>query len=197
MPIPSPITGVVLAGGLARRLGQQDKGLVRFQGRALVQFAIHALSSVTPHLLINANRNLEQYRAFGFPVIADISPHFDGPLAGIYTALCHTDAEVLLVMPCDSPLFAARHLHKLLDAYQAHTTDVAVATDGTRLHPVFLALNTHLKASLCAYLDSGERKLDRWLAQHHTTVVDFSDEPAIFTNINTWDELAALEPQHG
>jgi molybdopterin-guanine dinucleotide biosynthesis protein A len=187
------VTGVILAGGLARRMDNQDKGLMHYKGRPMVSYAVAALASVTGQSLINANRNREQYQAFGLPVVADQTGTFDGPLAGVLTAMMFTDAEVLVVVPCDSPLIKAEHLQKLLSCLAENDADAAVAFDGERLHPVFLAIKTSLKTSLQAYLDSGQRKIDRWLEQQKMVKADFSNEPEIFTNINTLKELSELE----
>jgi molybdopterin-guanine dinucleotide biosynthesis protein A len=143
-------------------------------------------------VIINANRNIEQYRQFGWPVISDQTDSFDGPLAGVLTAMIHADADVLLVVPCDSPLIRSEHLQRLIVTLAETDADVAVAFDGTRLHPVFLAIKTDLKKSLQNYLDGGHRKMMDWLAQQNLVHVDFSNEPEIFRNINTLDELAGL-----
>jgi molybdopterin-guanine dinucleotide biosynthesis protein A len=187
------VTGVILAGGLARRMNNQDKGLINYKGRPMVCYAIAALTSVADQTFINANRNREQYQAFGLPVVADQTDSFDGPLAGVLTAMIHADADVLLVMPCDSPLIKAEHLQKLLAARAENDADIAVAFDGERLHPVFLAIKTSLKTSLQDYLASGQRKIDRWLEQQKMVQADFSNEPEIFININTLTELSELE----
>ena len=187
------VTGVILAGGLARRMNKQDKGLVNFKGRPMVSYAIAALAPLVDQIVINANRNSEQYRQFGWPVVADQTDSFDGPLAGVLAAMTHVDADVLLVIPCDSPLIKAEHLQKLLVTRAENDADVAVAFDGERLHPVFLAIKTTLKTSLQDYLASGQRKMALWLEQQNMVQVDFSNEPEIFSNINTLAELSALE----
>ena len=187
------VTGTVLAGGLARRMGNQDKGLVLFRGKPMVEYALQAMSAVADQVLINANRNLAKYQQFGVPVIADQTDSFDGPLAGVYTALVNSQAEILLVMPCDTPLVRSEHLDKLLQTLKTSGADICVAFDGERMHPVFLALKTELQPSLKKYLASGERKIDRWLVQHQLVKVDFSDQQEIFRNINTLDELSDLE----
>ncbi len=187
------VTGVILAGGLARRMNNQDKGLVNFKGRPMVSYALAALAPVVDCVFINANRNVDQYRQFGCPVISDQTDSFDGPLAGILSAMIHADADVLVVMPCDSPLIKTQHLQKLLLARAEHNADVAVAFDGVRQHPVFLAIKTTLQASLQDYLTGGQRKVADWLAQQNPVQVDFSAEPDIFSNINTLDELFMLE----
>lgn len=189
------ITGVILAGGLARRMNHQDKGLVCYRGHPLVSYAIAALAPLVEETIINANRHHEQYQAFGLRVVADQTDSFDGPLAGILTAMINTDAEVLLVVPCDAPLMTTAHLQTLLTTRAELNADVAVAFDGERLHPVFLAIHTRLQTSLQDYLASGERKVQTWLAQHKTIPVDFSASPEIFTNLNTLTDLSSLEAQ--
>ena len=190
------VAGVILAGGLARRMNNQDKGLVNYKGRPMISYPIAALTAVTDESIINANRNRELYQAFGFPVVADQTDSFDGPLAGILTAMIYTDADVLVVVPCDSPLIKAEHLQKLLATRAKNAADVAVAFDGERLHPVFLAIKTSLKTSLQNYLASGERKISHWLEQQKMVKVDFSNEPEIFININTLTELSRLEAKN-
>jgi len=189
------VAGVILAGGRARRMNNQDKGLVNFKGRPMVSYAIAALAPVVDCVFINANRNIDQYRQFGWPVISDQTDSFEGPLAGILTAMIHADADadVLVVIPCDSPLIKTEHLQKLLLTRAEHNADVAVAFDGTRLHPVFLAIKTALQTSLQEYLADGQRKVEVWLAQQNLVRVDFSNETEMFSNINTMTELSVLE----
>jgi molybdopterin-guanine dinucleotide biosynthesis protein A len=188
------VSGVVLAGGQARRMQQQDKGLVLFKQRPLVSYPIEALAAVADDLLISANRNQAIYQQWQYPVISDATDDYDGPLAGILAAMDYVDAEILLVLPCDSPLFTAQHLQQLL-AGLTEQFDIAVADDVERLHPVFLAIRTELKASLKAYLASGERRLQNWIFQHRVNQVDFSQQAQIFTNVNTLAELEMLEAE--
>ncbi|HBA66700.1 MAG: molybdenum cofactor guanylyltransferase [Gammaproteobacteria bacterium HGW-Gammaproteobacteria-10] len=195
MSNPTKVTGVILAGGLARRMNNQDKGLVLFHRRPMVSYAIDSIKPLVDQVIINANRNLDAYRQFGLPVVSDQNGNFEGPLAGILSAMTYTDAELLLVLPCDSPLITTDHLQRLLKAGLNPEIDVAVAFDGERLHPVFLAIKTTLESSLKNYLGSGERKIDRWLMKHRMTQVDFSDDPEVFVNVNTLAELSELEGQ--
>ncbi len=187
------VTGVILAGGLARRMNNQDKGLVPFKGRAMVSYAIDAMSAVADQTIINANRNIGEYETFGLPVVSDQTDSFDGPLAGVLTAMLFSETGVLLVMPCDSPYFKTNHLNKLLASLTEQDADVAVAFDGERLHPVFFAIKTALKPSLQVYLQSGQRKVETWLEQQRMVRVDFSQEQDIFININSMSELSGLE----
>lgn len=196
MPQKTAATGVILAGGRATRMGNQDKGLLLFKGKPMVVHALLAMSTVVGEVLISANRNLEQYQQFGVRVLTDQTDSFAGPLAGIYTALVHCQTDILLVMPCDTPKIQAKHLAHMLHTLEISSADICVAFDGEYIQPVFLALQTKLRHSLKRYLASGQRKIDRWLAQHLLDKVDFSQQSDIFYNINTMDELSNLEAQH-
>ena len=188
-----PLCGAVLAGGRARRMGGQDKGLIELNGEALVAHALRRLRPQVDTLLINANRHHEVYARYGCPVIADPDgiDAFSGPLAGILALLGHS-TQTLLTVPCDSPLFARDYAIRMLDALQQADADLAVAADGERLQPVFLLIKPTLKDSLQRYLNAGERKIDRWFQQLNRVSVDFSDRPEMFLNINTPDDLADL-----
>lgn len=174
-------------------MNHQDKGLVCYHGHPLVSYAVTALKPLVDDIIINANRNHQQYQQLGLPVFADQTDSFDGPLAGILSAMLHTEAELLLIVPCDAPLMQTQHLQKLLNTCASLDTDIAVAFDGERLHPVFLALHRRIQTSLQDYLSSGQRKVQTWLALHNTVQVDFSESLEIFTNINTLSELSLLE----
>lgn len=189
------ITGVILAGGMARRMGHQDKGLVLFKGQPLVSYAIAAMRPLVDGLLINANRNIARYQALGFPVVSDQTDTFDGPLAGLLAAMRHSPTEVLLVMPCDSPFMQTAQLQRLLDSRSESGSGVAVAMEAGRWHPVFLAVKTNLCEDLQTYLAEGGRKMETWLARHNPVLVEFGEQPELFLNINTLPELMALEDQ--
>ncbi len=192
MGTQTKVTGVILAGGLARRMNNQEKGLVNFNGQPLVSYAIGALGDVADETIISANRNIQNYQKFGLPVVSDLNDNFDGPLAGILAAMLYTQTGDLLVIPCDSPYIKACHLQALLSA-RSQDVDVAVAFDGKRLHPVFLAISLTTLPSLQVYLQSGQRKVETWLEQQKLAKVDFSDEAEIFININSQAELMDLQ----
>lgn len=174
-------------------MGGGDKGLIDFAGKALIRYALSAIGPVVDDIIINANRNHDKYREFGCPVVADQSTSFDGPLAGILSALCHSKADYLLTVPCDCPLIDSEILERMVVAMESEPVDCLVADDGERLHPVVLLLDCRLKDNLKAYLQRGEHKIDRWFMQHRWKGVDFSDRPFVFRNVNTPDELVALE----
>lgn len=191
-PKQNTVAGVILAGGLARRMNNADKGLVTLNNKPLISYVLSELSTLLDDIYISANRNVNTYAQFGYPVITDLSTDFSGPLAGILSVMSATQADLLIVVPCDSPLIKTEHLQQLLKTLTKEHCDLTVAFDGERLHPVFLGLKTNLKPSLEAYLKSGERKLETWIKQHDWKITDFSNQSQIFTNINTYKELDQL-----
>ena len=191
------VTGVVLAGGRATRMGGVDKGLVPVNGQPMIQWVIDVLRPQVAELLVNANRNLEQYREFGYPVIDDGDREFRGPLAGIASGLRATASQYVAFAPCDSPLVCGDLVTRLRTALSRENTRIAVAHDGERLQPVFALLERGLLDDLMRYLDDGGRKIDRWYAEHGYAQADFSDVADSFANINAPDEKRALELQLG
>lgn len=189
------ITAVVLAGGRATRMGGVDKGLVLFRGRPLAARIGELLAAQTAvaEVVINANRNRAQYRRLGYRVIEDRLPGHQGPLAGMHAALVVAAQPWLLTIPCDGPFVAAHYAARMRDAAGAAGAQLAVAHDGARAQPVYCLIHRDLAADLEQFLQSDERKIDRWHARHDVVTVDFSDAPGMFTNINTAEELAELE----
>ena len=185
------VTGVILAGGKGTRMGGADKGLVMFAGRPFVEHVIAALAPQVGVLIINANRNLERYRAYGYPVVSDGFDGFQGPLAGFCAALNAASTPYLATAPCDSPRPPAELAARLYRALSREHADLAVACDGRRLHPVFCLMKTSLHGSLHDFLSGGGRKIDRWFERVATTSCNFSDQPETFANLNTFEEVAA------
>jgi molybdenum cofactor guanylyltransferase len=189
---PGLVTGVILAGGMGRRMGGQDKGLVELAGRPLVAWAIAALRPQVAALIVNANRNHARYRAYGFPVVADRMADFQGPLAGFASALAVAETPWIVTVPCDGPYPAPDLVARLCAALNRAQAQIAVAADARRLQPVHALIPRALAADLDAFLASGERKVERWYDRHRTVTVDFSDRPECFFNINSPDEAARL-----
>jgi len=187
------VAGLILAGGRARRMETEDKGLMLLCGQPLVQHAIERLRPQVNALRISANRNLESYAAFGLPVISDESPDFLGPLAGIARALATTDSPWLATLPCDAPLAPLDLVSRLRVALQPRGGVAAVAFDGERLQPLFALLHRCVLPGLRAYLDGGGRSVRDWLESVDPIRVDFADIPAAFRNLNTPQDLAALQ----
>ena len=196
MPADYPaeaISGLVLAGGLARRMGGIDKGLVVLAGKPMIEHVLAGLAPQVGRVLINANRNLAQYGGYGYEVVSDTLQGYLGPLAGALSALEVIDTEFLLTVPCDSPLVAPDLAGRMYAALRLGQADLAVAHDGRRQQPVFLLLKRGLATDLEAYLASGERKIDRWFARHRVAEADLSDRPDSFINVNEPEEKQRLE----
>jgi molybdopterin-guanine dinucleotide biosynthesis protein A len=187
------ISAVILAGGRARRMSGEDKGLIELKGRPLIYHIITALRPQVGEILINANRNLERYRAFGYPVIEDIMGDFFGPLVGMATGMQATDKPYLLTVPCDSPLVPAQLAGSLYRALIGEKAELSVAHDGVRMQPVFALLDCRLLPGLLDYLNGGGRKIDTWYARHRLALADFSAVPEMFLNLNTPEDKTALE----
>lgn len=187
------VTGLVLAGGQARRMGGIDKGLVEIAGRPMIEHVLEALRLQVGTVMINANRNLEAYRRYGYPVVPDALGGFLGPLAGTLTALERIDTEYLLTVPCDSPLLAPDLAQRMAAAAAVDGAEVTVAHDGERQQPVFLLLRRDLAGSLRAFLAAGERKIDRWFAGHRLAEADLADRAASFVNVNDPAERGRVE----
>lgn len=192
-PTRGAITGVILAGGLARRMGGRDKGLVPFDGRPLVAWIIDALAPQVGPLLINANRSAQAYGAFGYPVIGDAMPGFAGPLAGLAAGLEAASTPWVLTVPCDGPFLAPDLAERLGSALLGGDAELAVAHDGHRIQPVYALIPRTLAQSLRGFLAAGERKTGRWVSSHRLALADFSDCPECFANVNSEADLAQLE----
>ncbi len=190
---PASITGIILAGGRGRRMGGSDKGLVEFAGCALIEHIIAILSPQVGTLMINANRNQDNYATYGYAVITDELTDFQGPLAGFSSAMHAASTDYIITVPCDSPLLSSELVPRLVQALQNSDATIAVAHDGTRLQPVYALLPTHLANSLQGFLDSGQRKIDRWYALHSVALADCSDIAGTFHNINTLSERDQLQ----
>ncbi|MDR2189253.1 MAG: molybdenum cofactor guanylyltransferase [Azonexus sp.] len=190
------ITGVILAGGLGRRMGGVDKGLQLLDGQPLVTHVAKRLAPQVDELLINANQNADIYARLGYPVVADRIAGFVGPLAGLHVALCVARHPLVATAPCDSPLLPLDLVARLAAALADGAHDVAVARTALRAHHVFCLCRRSLEAPLAAFLRSGQRNFYRWLDEQRTVEVRFADEYA-FININSPAELAALPPGIG
>lgn len=187
------ITGVVLAGGLGRRMGGIDKGLQSFRGKPLAQWAIERLAPQVDEVLVNANQNLERYREFGHPVVSDAVGGFAGPLAGLERGLAEAAHPLVATVPCDSPFLPLDLVARLRAALEREGAQLAVARTFDQPHPVFCLLRRELHGHLADFLAAGGRKIDKWYSTLKVVEVNFDDSPDAFGNFNTLDELRTSE----
>ena len=199
----SNTVGVILAGGLARRmgeLGKNDKALLSLDGRPILTHVIERLTPQVGPMVINANGDPERFAEFGLPVTPDSVEGFAGPLAGVlagldWAAVHAADAEWVVSIACDTPFFPSDLVGRLHDVVRGEGAELACASSGGRHHPVFglwpLSLRDELKA---AVVDEGVRKVDIWTGRHKLAVAEFAASPYDpFFNANRPDDLAEAE----
>jgi molybdenum cofactor guanylyltransferase len=183
------VTALILAGGAGRRMGGADKGLMMLDGKPLVQHVIDAVAPQVAGIVLSANRNLDRYRDLHHPVIEDALPGYPGPLGGIASGLEYAKTRYLATVPCDTPTVPQDLVPRLYDALLSEHAKMAVAHDGQRLQPLHLLCETALLTSVSHVLDAGERKVAHWVEAQAPVVVDFSDCPDCFDNINRPGDL--------
>lgn len=190
------ITGLILAGGRAQRMGGIDKGLIPFHGKPLIESAISRLKPQVGTIIINANRNITKYAHYGYPVLMDATPDFSGPLAGFSIALQNCKTPYLLTSPCDSPLLPSDLAEKMTEELEKNNLDLVYASsieNGKQwAQPVFCLMRSHLHNSLDNFLSKGDLKIDRWFKELKSATCVFENATA-FANVNTPEELASLE----
>ncbi len=193
-PAPAtPVTGIVLAGGLGRRMGGVDKGLRELRGQPMVGWVIERFAPQVDELLINANQNADVYARFGHRVIADVIGGYAGPLAGLHAGLAAAANPLVATAPCDSPFLPLNVVARLYAALNAKNAQLAVAKTGDQAHPVFCLCRRDVRPHLEQFLAAGGRKIDAWYATLAVVEVAFDDVADAFSNINSPQELAAFE----
>ncbi len=183
--------GCVLAGGRSTRMGGEDKGLIQFDGEALVSRILRQLAPQVRTVIINANRNLERYRAFGVPVAVDTLDGFRGPLAGMHAALgaLRQSCDAVLFVPCDAPDLAPDLAARLLAALGGRRAALAHAAG--RLQPAFSILRVAEHTSLERALSAGEQRMAQYFESIDAALVDFDDRAASFKNLNGPEDIRA------
>ena len=196
----SKIPGVLLAGGLARRMGGGDKPMRTILGRTILERVIARLAPQCDGLILNANGDPSRFAAFGLPVIADGVPDFPGPLAGILAALdwaAATRPEVtyMLSAAADCPFLPRDLVARLAAARETENAELAVAASGGQSHPVIglwkVALRDELRHAL---VKEDIRKIDRWTARYKLATVTWPIIPVDpFFNANTVADITEAE----
>ncbi|MGB7182765.1 MAG: molybdenum cofactor guanylyltransferase MobA [Burkholderiaceae bacterium] len=190
------ICGLVLAGGLGRRMSRDGRGtnkaLTPFRGRPMIAHVIDRLKPQVGQLMLNVNQDADQFSQFNLPLIADEVGGFAGPLAGLHAGLTAATTDWVLTCPCDSPFLPDNLAASLADAALQEGADLAVVTTDGRAQPVFTLVRRDLLSNLADFLSSGGRKIDAWYAPLKVASVAFADSAA-FRNINTPEDLARFE----
>jgi molybdopterin-guanine dinucleotide biosynthesis protein A len=179
-------------------MGNVDKGLQLLQGRALIGWVLQRIVPQVGEVLINANRNLQVYAALGHRVVEDRIAGFAGPLAGIQSALVQAQHDMMIAVPCDTPYLPENLVARLAAPLLAdERLELSVARTGTQPHPVICLMRKRVLPHLSAYLEGGGRKVDAWYATLKAAEVAFDDCPQAFRNINTAEELQAIDRAQG
>ena len=202
------VVGVVLAGGLSRRMfagasGAGDKALLDLSGRPMLEHVIARLAPQVSTVVINANGDPSRFAAFALPVIADTVEGFVGPLAGVLAGLrwakSHApSAHWIVTASADAPLLPAELVERLPAALEPRPNAIAIARSDGHLHPVIGLWPVALADDLETALRDGVRKVLAWTDRHGTVPVDFPLLPAgsrsidPFFNANTPAELQEL-----
>ncbi len=204
-PSRADITGLVLAGGQGSRMGGLDKGLQSLHGQALARRCLERLSPQVGTLAVNANRHLSDYASWQCDVWPDLadSGEFSGPLAGFLAGLTRCQTPWLCTVPCDSPFFPLDLVERMALSLSQSDADIAMAAaveddHQLRPQPVFCLIKTELRESLQSFMRSGRRKIDAWTATERTVLTRFDrpgDDPRAFLNVNTLEQLCALEQE--
>jgi molybdopterin-guanine dinucleotide biosynthesis protein A len=194
--IPPPTLGVILAGGLSRRMGGDDKVLLAFEGLTLLEHVAQRLASQCEGVLLNANRNLSRFETMPFPIVPDSIAGHLGPLAGILTALDWTAAhrpgiEWVVSVPGDTPFIPQDLIRKLHEARRRSERPLACASSGSQVHFAVGLWPVSLRHDLRqAVLENGMRRVGDWARLHGyaeaSWPIDLADP---FFNINTPDDL--------
>ncbi|NOZ54966.1 MAG: molybdenum cofactor guanylyltransferase [Gammaproteobacteria bacterium] len=217
------IYGAILAGGRSSRFGGQDKGLIPFQQKPMIESVINRLRPQVDRLIISANANIDTYEQYGYPVVPDCTTGFQGPLVGIYSimnfinstlALPTADAGAmknseksttenikqnnsmdinLLIVPCDMPLLPSDLTKKLLNAKTRHQQTSSVVRENNRLQPLLALLPLSSITQLEQYIQSGAHKVEKWILSGKPAICDFTSQSDCFKNINSALELGQAE----
>jgi molybdopterin-guanine dinucleotide biosynthesis protein A len=174
-------------------MGNVDKGLRLLEGRPLVAWVLQRVAAQTDEILVNANRNRDLYAALGHRVIEDRVGGFAGPLAGMHAGLSEAMHELVAFVPCDTPMLPEDLVSRLMAPLQDDQLDLTVAKTGLQAHNVICVARKRLLPHLAAFLDRGGRKVDAWFSTLNVAEVVFDDQAEAFRNVNTAEDLQAIE----
>lgn len=187
----------VLAGGQGSRMSGRDKGLILFDGEPMARHTIRILAPIASNhqVLINCNRNVEAYRNLSPRICQDISIGYQGPLAGIEAVLSSSEADVVFIMPCDTP-FADKSIIELIAGKlietamrSEHFRPIALQS-GEQKHPLHCCIPRSYLPSVQSSLQTGRHKLMQWFDENDAIWLDFDHGQAL-NNINTPKQLSS------
>lgn len=181
------ITGLILAGGAGRRVGGQDKGLIEWRDKPLVEHVYDRIASQVGQLVISCNRNVDDYKRYGTTTVIDTRLDFQGPLAGLEAASQIVETEFVVVVACDIPLIPLDLVSRLMSPLiepNSNAPELSYAHDGHRGQFLCAAMRQRSLLSISGFLEQGHRAVQQWYQSIDAVSVDFSDQPSAFTNLN-------------
>lgn len=188
LPLPS-LAAIVLAGGQGKRMGYQEKGLIQLKQRALLDYVLDKLRPYSEQIVISANRALEQYQQFNFPIVQDLPTYSQrGPLAGIYSAAASlsTEVEFIQVLPCDTPYLPHDLVLQFYQYLQANPDkELVMAVTSNKEHPVIMQCRPSVIAKLKVYLDDPQilNRVMSFIKRCDYGTIEF-DDTELFINMN-------------
>ena len=184
------ISCIILAGGEGRRVNGQDKGLVLYKGKPLIEHVVEAISPQVDDIVISANRNLDSYQQYADKVVNDDQSDYMGPLAGINACLPHCRHPLTMIVACDLPLLPDDLVNRLYDALTEsdEAATISIATVENR-HQLTLLVRTELQSSIKQRLSDHRLKLIEWVESQQYKTVAFDGQARAFSNLNTLAQL--------
>ena len=177
----------ILAGGKSSRMGYEDKGLIKFNGYSVLSRILNIADNFSDDVFVISNRNFDEYAKLHSRLYSDILDDYQGPLSGIYTSLSKCNNKYVIILPCDGPFIDEEYFER----FTSCGTDVSifVAKTGDRLQPVYARLDASLRENLKAFLETGERKIDKWYTACGYKEILFEQSDEMFININSKDDI--------
>ena len=186
-------TAIILAGGAGRRLDGQDKGLVPWRNKPLIEHCIDTLAPQVDDIVISCNRNLSQYQRYGFACIQDSNPAtkqtYQGPLAGIASCAKEITTDWVLLCPCDTPMLPSNLYKKLHASLSEQQADITIAKVNDRLHYSHALMTTAFAKTAMQRLTHKKRSLEGWYDTGIWVNCDFSDQADAFKNFNSAEDF--------
>ncbi|MCW8826301.1 MAG: molybdenum cofactor guanylyltransferase [Gammaproteobacteria bacterium] len=182
----------IIAGGQSRRMGGGDKGIKPLQEKMMISHVVDRIAPQSSSIVINANSAPEEYRSLNYPLIEDSIAGHLGPLAGVLSVLESFEDELVMILPCDTPLIPIDLIERMQARLVQSDSDLCTIEADGSLHPIFMLLKRKLAPSIREFLEAGERRVGFWLKQQNYCVADFSDQAEAFSNINTPEEFERI-----
>ncbi|VAW64953.1 Molybdenum cofactor guanylyltransferase [hydrothermal vent metagenome] len=188
------ITLLILAGGRGQRMHGKDKGLMHWQGKPMIEHIIQQINFPADKIIISANRNLSAYKKYTDHVVDDKSSNlnndYQGPLAGILSAMQACTTPYLFCLPCDAPVLPNDLLNHLWQCLQVQKKTSALCHDGNRLQPLFSLISCQHENLLNDFLQQGRRKVHDFISLIDPAICDFSAQQNHFHNFNRPDDMS-------